>query len=91
VILAGSVGVAYVVLVLVFVPRLNDREQRKAIIRYELGFLLFVEIVISGLGVPVYRWGDGLPAPLRPLTYSRSLSLAWPGWYISIVPGDLLT
>jgi hypothetical protein len=56
VILAGSVGVAYVVLVLVFVPRLNDREQRKAIIRYELGFLLLVEIVISGLGVPVYHW-----------------------------------
>ena len=55
-ILAGSVGVAYVVLVLVFVPRLNDREQRKAIIRYELGFLLLVEIVISGLGVPVYHW-----------------------------------
>jgi hypothetical protein len=56
VVLAGSVAIAYVVLLLVIVPRVDDPEQRKAIARYELGFFLLLELAISVFGVPVYRW-----------------------------------
>jgi hypothetical protein len=54
--LAVSLGIAYAVLTLVLVPRVDDPEQRKAIMRYELGFFLLLELAISVLGVRVYRW-----------------------------------
>jgi hypothetical protein len=54
--LALSLGIAYAVLALVLVPRVDDSEQRKAIMRYELGFFLLLELAISVLGVRVYRW-----------------------------------
>jgi hypothetical protein len=56
VILAASVAIAYAVLALVIVPRVVDPEQRKAILRYELGFFVLLELAISVFGAPVYRW-----------------------------------
>jgi hypothetical protein len=51
-----SLGIAYAVLTLILVPRVDDSEQRKAIMRYELGFFLLLELAISVFGVRVYRW-----------------------------------
>ena len=56
VIVSGTVGLAYVVLVLVIVPRLDDPEQQKAIRRYGLGFFLLLELAVSSFGTMVYRW-----------------------------------
>jgi hypothetical protein len=56
VVLAGSIAIAYLVLLLVIVPCVDDPEQRKAIVRYELGFFLLLELAISIFGVAVYRW-----------------------------------
>jgi hypothetical protein len=56
VLLAGTVGITYVALVLIVMPRVGDLERRKAIERFGRAIFLLLELVIAVLGVPVYRW-----------------------------------